>query len=83
MFVNWFRSSNNIIDVSDNADDECEAVISEVIQQEKAWRVEYLGSWWTAHGLESMVLVPGDIVHVVGRKNITLLITSHVQARSN
>lgn len=82
MFVNWFRSSNNIV-VPDNTGDECEAVINEVIQQKRAWRVEYQGSWWTAHSIEPMMLVPGDIVRVVGRKNIALIIKPFAQSNSN
>jgi membrane protein implicated in regulation of membrane protease activity len=51
-----------------------EAIIEEVIEQGKSWRVRYQGTWWTARCIHQMSLFPGDTVYVVGRHSITLLI---------
>ncbi|NJO74268.1 MAG: hypothetical protein HC833_11225 [Leptolyngbyaceae cyanobacterium RM1_406_9] len=51
-----------------------EAVVGEVVQQGKIWRVKYEGTWWTARSVQPLILNPGDVVYVVGRQRITLII---------
>jgi membrane protein implicated in regulation of membrane protease activity len=55
-----------------------EAMINEVIQQGRWWRVEYRGTFWNALCIESTPLMPGDTVYVLGNHSATTLIISPV-----
>lgn len=55
-------------------DFEREAIVEEVIQQGRKWRVYYDNTSWNARCSQSIVLQPGDTVYVVGMQNITLII---------
>ena len=55
---------------------ENEAVVHKVVQQGKAWRISFEGTFWTARCTQEVILNPGDVVYVVGRQSITLLIES-------
>lgn len=51
-----------------------EAVVTEPIEPQKAGRVKFQGSWWPARSAQEVFLLPGDVVYVVDRKNITLYV---------
>ncbi|MGJ3250696.1 MAG: NfeD family protein [Elainellaceae cyanobacterium] len=51
-----------------------EAVVDVPIQPDKAGRVKFQASWWPAQCEQGISLKPGDIVRVVGIRNITLLV---------
>ncbi len=57
---------------------ENEAVVKNVVQQGRVWRVAYKGTQWNARCNHAATLKPGDVVYVIGRQGITLLIeTQH------
>lgn len=59
----------------DDEKSEHEAVIEDVLEPGKEWRVRYKASFWKAHAIKANLhLSPKDIVQVVGRQNLTLLI---------
>lgn len=59
----------------DNQQTEHEAVIEDVLEPGKCWRVRYQASFWKAYAINiNTQLQPADIVHVVGRQNLTLVI---------
>ncbi|MBW4692865.1 MAG: NfeD family protein [Lyngbya sp. HA4199-MV5] len=51
-----------------------EAIVMEVIQPKRQWRVSFSGSYWKARCTQEAALQPGDIVYVVDRQNITLIV---------
>ena len=51
-----------------------EAIVMEVIQPGRQWRVSFSGSYWNARCSQEAPLQPGDVVYVVDRQNITLII---------
>jgi len=51
-----------------------EAVVDEISPPGNRLRVKFRGSYWSARANPSLLLVPGDLVRVVGRQNITLLV---------
>lgn len=56
---------------------EQEAVVEDVIQQGRLWRVRYKASFWKARSIHpNTTFFPKDVVHVVGRQNLVLLIKS-------
>jgi membrane protein implicated in regulation of membrane protease activity len=54
--------------------DEDAAVVADVIPAGQAGCVHHAGSFWQARCQQVVTLMPGTIVRVVGRRNLTLLI---------
>lgn len=55
-----------------------EAIVTETIQPDRAGRVRYRGSWWSARCDRNVTLLPNTIVYVVGRYHLTLLVEPKV-----
>lgn len=54
---------------------EYEAVIEDVVEPGRQWRVRYEASFWKARSVQTgMQFLPKQIVRVVGRQNLTLII---------
>ncbi|PSB06569.1 hypothetical protein C7B61_16880, partial [filamentous cyanobacterium CCP1] len=45
-----------------------------MIQPGKNGRVRFQGSWWSARCEQDVTILPGEVVRVVGRQNITLIV---------
>ncbi len=50
------------------------AIVSSTIVPFQGGRVQFQGSWWPARCDQEITLLPGDVVQVIGRQNITLLV---------
>ncbi|HEY9642305.1 MAG TPA: NfeD family protein [Coleofasciculaceae cyanobacterium] len=50
------------------------AVVATTIHPYRTGRIKFQGSWWFARCDHDITLHPGEIVHVIGRQNITLLV---------
>ncbi|MDX2231807.1 MAG: NfeD family protein [Leptolyngbyaceae cyanobacterium bins.349] len=50
------------------------AIVSETIRPQESGRIQFQGSWWSAWCEQDVVLTPGKVVQVIGRRNITLLV---------
>jgi hypothetical protein len=60
------------VDVSDL---EFQGLVDRAIVPPFPGRVEYQGSTWPAISSENIPLHPGELVQIVGRDNLTLLVT--------
>jgi membrane protein implicated in regulation of membrane protease activity len=58
----------------DATDKEKQATVDQPIRPGAPGRVKFQGSWWPALCEENMGLVQGEVVRVVGIRNITLLV---------
>lgn len=52
---------------------EREAIVTLAIAPGRAGQVEFHGSWWKARCAQSITLLPGSIVYVVDRQDVTTL----------
>ncbi|MBD2459911.1 NfeD family protein [Oscillatoria sp. FACHB-1407] len=55
-------------------DKERQALVDQPIQPGAPGRVKFQGSWWPARCEKNLRLMQGEIVRVVGVRNITLLV---------
>lgn len=51
-----------------------EAIVDQTIRPYRTGRVKFQGSWWPARCDQKIILSKGEIVYVIGRRNITLLV---------
>ena len=59
----------------DDEQSEHEAVIEDVLEPGKEWRVRYKASCWKACSTKTHTqFKPNDVVQVIGRQNLTLVI---------
>lgn len=56
-----------------------EATVVKTIEPFKPGRVRFQGSWWFARCDQNITLLPGKLVNVVGRDNITLIVEPVVE----
>lgn len=61
---------------------EGDATVEQIIQPGQTGRVRFRGSWWPACCMQDVSLVPGEVVHVVGHHNITLLVEQMHSSKS-
>jgi membrane protein implicated in regulation of membrane protease activity len=52
------------------------AIVEEEIRPNQPGRVRFQSSWWPAKCEQQITLKPGEVVHVVGLENITLIVES-------
>lgn len=52
------------------------AIVEEEIKPNQPGRVRFQSSWWPARCDREITLKPGQVVHVVGLENITLIVES-------
>ncbi|MEG3843774.1 NfeD family protein [Microcoleus sp. herbarium14] len=50
------------------------AIVEQEIQPNQSGTVRFQSSWWSAKCIREITLKPGDVVHVVGLDNITLIV---------
>ncbi|MBW4581416.1 MAG: NfeD family protein [Tildeniella nuda ZEHNDER 1965/U140] len=60
--------------VACHAKREGDAVVTRTIAPGQTGQIKFQGSWWTARCLQGITLIPGMIVHVIGRQTITLYV---------
>ncbi|MBD2577929.1 NfeD family protein [Oscillatoria sp. FACHB-1406] len=51
-----------------------EAIVDEEIQPYKSGRVKFRGTYWEARCDRKMTFVPGEVVRVLRRENLTLVV---------
>lgn len=51
-----------------------EAIVTQTIAPGRRGQVKCQGSWWTAQSVQGLTLLPGKVVYVIGRQNITLYV---------
>ena len=59
---------------------EFQGLVEQAIVPPFPGRVEYQGSTWPAISSQNIPLNPGEVVQIVGRDNLTLLVTPVVQS---
>lgn len=52
------------------------AIVEEEIRPNQPGRVRFQSSWWPAKCDGQITFKPGEVVHVVGLENITLIVES-------
>jgi membrane protein implicated in regulation of membrane protease activity len=60
--------------LSDYTDSDHKAIVTRSIQPGRSGQVKFQGSWWTAWCNQEVILVPGQSVYVIGRRNISLYV---------
>ncbi|MGF1515952.1 MAG: NfeD family protein [Elainellaceae cyanobacterium] len=56
------------------------ALVDREIKADQPGWVKYSGSWWRARCQEPITLLPGTIVRVTGRQDLTLVVEPVLQA---
>lgn len=51
-----------------------EAIVTQTIAPGRRGQVKCQGSWWTAKSIQGLTLLPGNVVYVTNRQNITLYV---------
>ncbi|MBW4469735.1 MAG: NfeD family protein [Stenomitos rutilans HA7619-LM2] len=51
-----------------------EAIVTQTIAPGRRGQVKCQGSWWTAKSMQGLTLLPGKVVYVISRQNITLYV---------
>ncbi|MBW4693336.1 MAG: NfeD family protein [Lyngbya sp. HA4199-MV5] len=51
-----------------------EAIVTQTIAPGRRGQVKCQGSWWTARSVQGLTLLPGKVVYVISRQNITLYV---------
>ncbi len=51
-----------------------EGIVSEEIPPYRQGRVKFQATWWNARCEENVRLIPGTVVHIVKKENITLFV---------
>lgn len=55
--------------------EELTGYIDEVVREGSEWRVVVHGVYWKAVSEEPVAFMPGDLVHIMGRKGLKLIIS--------
>ncbi len=50
------------------------AIVTLTIAPGQAGQIKFQGSWWTARCEQGLTLIPGKVVHVISRQNLTLYV---------
>ncbi|PSB29792.1 NfeD family protein [Stenomitos frigidus] len=57
-----------------NSTSAIEAIVTRTIAPGRRGQVQCQGSWWTAKSVQGLTLLPGKVVYVISRQNITLYV---------
>ena len=60
-----------------------EAIVEQEINFYRKGRVKFKGSWWFATCDQDLSFIPGDLVEVVGIKDITLIVKPRYSQKTN
>ncbi len=67
-------SFDRIVSFRDYQGDRHKAIVTQTIRSGKTGQVKFQGSWWTARCNWDVILVPGQVVYVVERRDNTLYV---------
>lgn len=58
------------------------AIVDEEIRPNESGRVRFQNSWWPAKCDREITFQPGDVVHVIGIENITLIVEASLASQA-